>query len=109
MCLQCGMSIKFHVNICPKCDNNLERQTDGSTLTVDIAHKGERVHEALEKMEDAIAIAKSGTTQFLNLIVGGGVIREDVLQTLVKVERLGEIESFEQDNQNAGIVIIKLK
>ena len=103
------MSIKSHVNICPKCDNDLDQQTDGSTLTVDIAHKGERVHEALEKMEDAIAIAKSGTTQFLNLIVGGGVIREDVLHFLVAVEERREIKSFKQDNQNAGIIIVKLK
>ena len=109
MCLQCGMSIKFHVNICPKCDNNLERQTDGSTITIDIAHKGERVHEALEKMEDAIAMAKKGTAQFLNLIVGGGVIRKDVLHFLVAIERRREIKSFKQDNQNAGIIIVKLK
>ena len=103
------MSTGFNLTICPKCDNDLERQTDGSALTIDIAHKGERVHEALEKMEEAIAIAKSSAAQYLNLIVGGGVIREEVLESLVAIKRRNEIKSFKQNNQNTGMIIIRLK
>ena len=51
VCLDCGMQVPDDIRRCPKCDNQLDRQTDGSTVTIDIAHHGERVSDALRKLE----------------------------------------------------------
>ena len=103
------MAIDVRTVQCPKCDNNLELQTDGSTLALDISHNRESVYEALKKMEEAIDLAKKSSTQFLKLIVGGGLIREEVSLALIAVERRLEIKSFQRDNRNAGVIIVQLK
>jgi len=103
------MAIDVHAIQCPKCDNNLELQTDGSTFAVDISHNRESVYEALKKMEEAIDLAKNGSAQFLKLIVGGGLIREEVSLALSAVERRLEIKSFQRENRNAGVIIVRLK
>ena len=109
VCLQCGMSLKAATGYCPKCDNDLEQQTDGSTVTVDIAHHGERVHEAIQKMDRTIETSRSSSAQFLRLVVGGGAIRDEVSMALIATERRGDIKSFQQDDRNPGVIMIRLK
>ena len=46
VCLSCGMTLSETVKVCPKCDSELDNQTDGSIITVDIAHNGEKPHQA---------------------------------------------------------------
>lgn len=108
-CLACGMSVDDFVSHCPKCDNDLEQQHDGSVITVDIAHQGERVHEALEKMEREINSARRGVAQHLRLIVGSGLIRDNVLLRLRDFEFRGDIKEFDSENNNPGSVLVKLK
>ena len=71
-CLDCGMSFGEDTRYCPKCDNALDLQHDGSTITVDIAHDGERVGEALRKMQSEIDLARKGIAMCLRLVVGSG-------------------------------------
>ena len=108
-CLECGMLVSDRETHCPKCDNRLDRQTDGSTITVDIAHHGERVHDALRKMDAAVNDAKSGVARYLRLVVGSGIIREEVLMELREMEHRKVIVKFHLDGKNSGAYIAQLK
>ena len=94
---------------CPKCDNRLDLQTDGSTVGVDIAHQGERVHEALKKLRVEVKSAKAGVAQYLRLVVGTGVIREEAMRTLQDMEHRKFIIRFDLENENSGAILVKLK
>jgi hypothetical protein len=108
-CLNCGMRIDSEVRRCPKCDNQLDEQTDGSTMTVDIAHNGERVHEALRKMHDQIEAANRGVAQYIRFIVGSGLIREEAMMSLGDLERRKVIVRQELEPRNSGAILVKLK
>ena len=94
---------------CPKCDNALDRQHDGSTITVDIAHDGERVRDALRKMQNEIDLARQDVAQYLRLVVGSGLIRDEVLLALRDLEFGEEIKEFDLDPGNSGAVLVRLK
>ncbi len=94
---------------CPKCDNRLDRQTDGSTVTVDIAHHGERVHEALVKLDTVLDEVQAGVSARIRLIVGGGLIRDAVLARLADEQRRGVIRGFSSQSDNAGVVIVQVR
>ena len=108
-CLNCGMRIDSPVRRCPKCDNHLDEQTDGSTVTVDIAHNGERVHEALRKMNDQVEAENRGIAQYIRFIVGSGLIREEAMMSLADLERRGVILNQEIERGNRGAILVKLK
>lgn len=109
ICLNCGMSVSAAMRHCPKCDNALDLQHDGSTITVDIAHQGERVHEALLKMHSEIELARKGVAMSIRLVVGSGLIREEVLLALRDLQFRGDIRDFEPESPNAGAVLVRLK
>ena len=109
VCLVCGMMLSTRDRWCPKCDNRLDEQTDGSTITIDIAHHGERVPHALRKMNEEIRLAKSGVARYLRLVVGSGVIREEVMSALLDHEARGTIRHFELESRNSGAILIQLK
>jgi len=108
-CLNCGMHVTGESRTCPKCDNALDLQHDGSTLTVDIAHSGERVSEALQKMQSEIDLARRGVALRIRLVVGSGLIRDEVLLRLRDLEFRGDIVDFESEPHNAGSVLVRLK
>ena len=109
VCLNCGMSVSEMMQHCPKCDNDLIAQHDGSTITVDIAHKGESINEALRKMQFEVALARKEAAMCMRLIVGSGLIREEVMLALRDFEYRGEIKGFKLEPKNAGAVLITLK
>ena len=96
-CLACGMNVIATMDRCPKCDNDLRSQHDGSTFTVDIAHQGERVSEALRKMQSEIDLAKQSTVMRIRLVVGSGMIRDEAMIYLRDLEHRGEIKDFEYE------------
>jgi len=108
-CLDCGMSVTETLDYCPKCDNALNLQHDGSTITVDIAHQGERVSEALRKMQSEIDLARKGIAKCIRLVVGSGLIRDEVMLVLRDLRFRGDILDFELEPYNAGAVVIRLK
>ena len=108
-CLNCGMSVTDSAKRCPKCDNRLDLQTDGSTETVDIAHQGERVRDAIGKLHQVVKEAKSGVSQQLRIIVGSGVIREEAMVTLAELEHRRSIIQFDIEPGNPGAILIRLK
>jgi len=109
ICLDCGMSVSETMRYCPKCDNALNLQHDGSTITVDIAHQGERVSEALQKMQSEIDLARKGVTMCIRLVVGSGLIRDEVLLALCDLKFRGDVKDFEPESLNAGSVLVRLK
>ncbi len=108
-CLDCGMQIPDDIRRCPKCDNQLDRQTDGSTVTIDIAHHGERVTDALRKLDRDIKETKKGVASNLRLIVGSGSIRDAVRARLMDYERRGVIINHQLEGKNAGAILVVLK
>jgi len=109
ICLNCGMSVSATLSSCPKCDNALNLQHDGSTITVDIAHQGERVSEALRKMQREIDLARQGVAMSIRLVVGSGLIREEVLLALRDLKFRGDIIEFDSESSNGGAVLVRLK
>lgn len=109
ICLECGMSVSETMPNCPKCDNALNLQHDGSTITIDIAHQGERVSEALQKMQSEIDLARKGVAMCIRLVVGSGLIRDEVLLVLRDLKFRGDIKDFEPESFNAGAVLVRLK
>ena len=109
ICLDCGMGVSETMQYCPKCDNALILQHDGSTVTVDIAHHGERVSEALQKMQSEIDLARKGVAKCIRLVVGSGLIRDEVLLVLRDLRFRGDIIGFESESFNAGTVLVMLK
>ncbi|GJM14551.1 MAG: hypothetical protein DHS20C12_29540 [Pseudohongiella sp.] len=108
-CLECGMHVELAIQYCPKCDNALDDQHDGSTITVDIAHQGERLSEALEKMRSEIDKARKGVAMRIRLIVGSGAIRDEVMLSLRDLEFRRDIKGFELEPYNSGSVLVTLK
>jgi hypothetical protein len=109
ICLDCGMSVSETMRNCPKCDNALNLQHDGSIITVDIAHQGERVSEALRKMQSEIDSARKGVAMCIRLVVGSGLIRDEVLLALRDLKFRGDVRDFEAEPSNAGVVLVRLK
>jgi len=108
-CLDCGMLVPEDIRRCPKCDNQLDRQTDGSTLTIDIAHQGENVSEAMRKLEAQVRDARRGVAQNLRVIVGSGAIRDAAIARVADYERRQVIVAHQLEGNNAGAILVKLK
>ncbi|MEX2365689.1 MAG: hypothetical protein WD601_03735 [Pseudohongiellaceae bacterium] len=117
-CLNCGMWVPVPVPgpgdeipsvRCPKCDDLLFRQTDGSILTADIAHQQETVRQALEKMDSLIAEAVTAYFKSVRLIVGSGLIREEVHGQLHYLLSRGAIISWSQEGRNQGAVLVQIR
>ncbi len=108
-CLNCGMRVPRDVNLCPKCDDHVARQTNGAILTVDIAHQRERVHEALEKLEQLFRVAEEQRAAGVRVIVGSSLIRDAVMVDLRARQSRGDILDYGLDGQNSGAFMIKLR
>lgn len=108
-CLDCGMQLHSSITTCLKCDAVLNDQTDGSMITVDIAHHGERVHDAIRKLDQVLQSAEQGYTLAIRLIVGHGVIKEEVIGRLQSRRRSGKIRNFDFDGNNQGVLLIFIR
>lgn len=116
-CLLCGMQHQLVLPditdraqepLCSKCDSPLFSQSDGSTVTVDIAHQQETVARALEKFELALNRAwQHSCAARLRLIVGGGLIRDAVLAELYFKKSQATVLDFVEENRGAVLVIIR--
>lgn len=117
-CLRCGMSMpaaRFELDQappglrCPKCDASVYLQHDGSFLTRDIAHGRETVPRALEKLDALLLEAWRGYWKGVRVIVGGGLIREQVLAQLGYYRGRGTVRDYREDSPNRGAIVAVLK
>ncbi len=94
--------------LCIKCDSDLFMQTDGSTLSIDIAHHRETVKEAIQKFQNALNKAWQETyAAQLRLVVGGGQIRDAVLAELFFLKSKGVVREYSEENR--GAVLVKIR
>lgn len=108
-CLDCGMQVLVSVERCPKCDGVISQQTDGSILRVDIAHNRETIPEALNKLSDVLDEAWAGHTRALRVIVGRGLIRDEVIRQLSWLKHTDKILEFDHDNGNTGSLLVTIR
>lgn len=108
-CLECGFECDIRESHCPKCDGVLRDQTDGSTVTVDIAHRYETILEATDKLSRALRREFGRRTGTLRVITGQGAIRESMRQHLLSLKSAGRIVKFTQDGRNAGAYLVTLR
>ena len=106
-CLVCGMAVVAPV--CPKCDSVIADQSDGSTVTVDIAHQGETVRQAMKKLDRSLVSVQQGRAKWLRVIVGSGLIREEAIAHLTSAEFRGDVQQVEMPVANRGQVMVQVK
>lgn len=108
-CLDCGMGVDGSVTHCPKCDAELALQTDGSVLHADIAHQRETIPVALHKLQQALDEARAGHTRAIRLVVGRGLIRDEIHRQLSWLKHSGEVLDYDHDEGNTGAIVIQLR
>jgi hypothetical protein len=117
-CLGCGMVVAvadFDLEAvppllrCVKCDANLYLQSDGSCLTVDIAHQQETVSRALRKLDALLLEAWQGYYRSIRIIVGGGRIRAEVLGQLHHYQQQRRLLAYREESPNRGAIVVTLR
>ncbi len=108
-CLECGMQLPVATTHCPKCDSQLNLQSDGSVMHVDIAHNRETAKRALAKLEEVLGSARAGNTESVRIVVGSGLIREEVLSQLSWLQRSQQILDFAYDGSNTGAILVSIR
>lgn len=108
-CLNCGFPAGWSMSHCPKCDGVLNEQTDGSIWTTDIAHQGETVREAMNKLEHQINQQLREYTQCIRFVVGSGLIRDAAERRLGQLVSSGKLKRFHEDEGNRGALIAHLR
>lgn len=72
-CGTCGFPVDLdRTSMCPKCGKHVEAHVFGRLAEVDIAHDGERLGDALEKLGRALDRALAGGARGLKVIHGYG-------------------------------------
>ncbi len=94
---------------CRKCDHNVYQQHDGSCLTSDIAHNRETIDKALHKLDALLLEGWQGYYESIRLIVGGGLIREQILGQLHYYQKQHRLLSFKEDSPNRGAILVRLR
>jgi len=103
------MQVELSTVNCPKCDADIEGQTDGSILRCDIAHNRETIPQALAKLAQALDEARFGHAQALRVIVGRGLIRDEVMRQLSWLKHSKEIVNFDHDSGNTGALLVTIR
>jgi len=65
--------------------------------------------DSLQKMQSEIDLARESVAMCIRLVVGSGLIRDEVLLALRDLRFRGDIMGFEPESFNAGAVLVRLK
>lgn len=60
-------------------------------------------------MQSEIDLARNGVAMRIRLVVGSGLIRDEVLLALRDLKFRGDVKGFESEPFNAGAVLVELK
>ena len=108
-CLDCGMLLSAADSHCLKCDDALAAQTGGQVVRRDIAHQGETVSEAEDKLAALLRQATLERWAGLEVIVGGGLIKDAILGKVAWLERRGEVRRYQIASHNPGMIYVTLR
>lgn len=108
-CRECSYVSPPGTEHCPKCDADLMTQSDGTIVTIDIAHHRETVDQAKLKLDRAVNHHRNQLTHSLRVIVGRGKIGRSVSLHLQRLRADGDIVGFALEEGNAGAIIVRLK
>lgn len=103
------MAVSGNLTHCPKCDSELATQTDGSVLHADIAHQRETIPVALGKLQQALEEGRASHAKALRLVVGRGLIRDEIHRHLSWLKHSGEVLDYANDDANTGAIVIQLR
>jgi DNA-nicking Smr family endonuclease len=95
--------------MCPKCDGELDAQSDGTVLHGDIAHQRETLPIAMQKLAEILAEGRAGHALGVRLVVGRGLIRDEAMRQLSWLAMRGEILEFDHDAGNTGAIFVTLR
>jgi len=107
-CFQCGMNYPDNEKRCPKCDFGRFEQNRGAMTSVDIAHNLQTVDQATQEFYSALAQAKRDCYSELEIIVGGGLINQEISKILDAEVWKNSIKKYWQEPHNRGAYILKL-
>lgn len=107
-CSSCGMVFSISAGHCPKCDTRPFSENRKATLTIDIAHQGQRLHEALEEFEEALQLAREQGYGYLRLIVGSGKINQELAKDLDTAVWRGLIKDYQHETPNKGAYLVRM-
>lgn len=93
---------------CPKCDYGVYEQNKSETYTADIAHNRQTVDQATREFYATLETAKQQNYGALRLIVGGGLIKEEIGRLLETEKWRGTVQRFELQHPNTGAYFVKL-
>lgn len=102
------MGFPIDLASCPKCDYGIFEQNRGKTFSRDIAHNHQTIEQATREFYSALDRARSESYGQLRLIVGGGLIKEEVGQLLETEKWRGNIQRYELEHPNTGAYLIRL-
>ena len=60
-------------------------------------------------MQSEIDLAKQSVVMRIRLVVGSGMIRDEVMLALRDLEHRGEIKDYNLESNNAGAILVRLK
>lgn len=77
-------------------------------MVVDIAHNHQTIETATQEFYDALAQARQEQYSELEVIVGGGLINQEIASILEAEVWRESIRSYRQEPHNRGAYILKL-
>jgi predicted ATP-dependent serine protease len=107
-CHQCGMSYSSASDRCPKCDYGRFEHNKSQRMVVDIAHNRQTVDIATQQFYEALDRAKRELFFELEVIVGGGLINEEIAHLLETEVWRETIRNYRQEPHNRGAYILRL-
>ena len=108
-CNGCGMQLNSEDIICPKCDEHRFAKNHGQTLSIDIAHGRQTLAQAETQLDGAIDQAIQEQFGKLKIIVGRGLIREEIGRSLDAAKWQGRIRDYQPERNNQGAYIIQMQ
>ena len=93
---------------CAKCDQHRFAKNRGKTLRIDIAHNRQKLHQAEYQLDRAIDQANTEKFSTLKIIVGRGLIRDEIRRSLDNALWQKRIKDYRLEEHNAGAYILKM-
>lgn len=107
-CNNCGMLLNPEQQNCPKCDEHRCAKNHKQTLSVDIAHGRQTLAQAEQQLDQAIENAIAEQFGNLKIIVGRGLIREEIRRSLDAAQWQNRIRDYQPEKNNQGAYIIQM-